>query len=211
MGLRLNADRCRRLALLLPLLLAACGEQEATPNSATCPDTARSTPGQLDRFELALARARDRSLPLLVLVRPPHTQCPPADRLEGILRTTPGLEARCSFVVGDGGPAAGEDERRLVTRARAGAAFPPLLVIATAQGEILHIQVSKLMPYYAATGEPLAQDPGPLLTGQEVLTSSSVQRPSRPRTGVWRFRPPRHARDRAGARRAAPPSGRWER
>ncbi len=159
----------RFLVVLLPLLVAACGEQESPASDAACPNAAPTAAGEFDRFELAVARAVDRAVPLLILIRPPHIHCPPADRLETLLRTTPDLEARCSFVVVDGGAAAGEDEQRLVARARAGAAFPPMLVIATAQAEILHVQLSGLMPYYAQTGEPLAQDPGPMLTGQQVL------------------------------------------
>lgn len=161
-------------ACLVALLLAGCGDSKregpattVLQTSPTAPPATQAGPAPL-RLEPGRIRARERGLPLLVLVGQPGHVCPPANVLRDGLCSDTSLDDVCVRVLVDGGPEAGAEELRLVTRVRGIHPVPPALVVATPELEILHVQSTGLMALYSTEGVPLPDDPGHLLSAAEV-------------------------------------------
>ncbi len=178
----------RALAVWALLPLAGCGETAPEPSGAP-PERRPAEPAHAERpagpragepvpdaadpaglFPLPEGRrqARARGLPLLVLVGQPGRFCPPADRLRHGLCADASLDDVCVRTTLDGAPGSDPDGLRLLSRVRASHPLPPVLVVATPDLEILHIQAAGLMPVYDLAGGVLPLEAGPLLAAADV-------------------------------------------
>jgi Tfp pilus assembly protein PilF len=114
----------------------------------------------------ALVLSRRSGLPILLLVAPPQSRCPPAEMLACTMFAPAGLErvATCAIPtrleVDVNDPTS---EARVFVKRHAEFVLPCLFVL-SADEEVLLKQESRLYPPYDVDGAPLEGDWGPLLT-----------------------------------------------
>lgn len=173
------------VGVCVALLLGACGrgdapeERPGVGGAGSASPPRPPTPGSAWRpFDQAVVEARAAGLPLLVLVRQHAQPCPPADTIRDQLCAPTVFEGLCVRTIADGGPAASPAERRLVARSRSLRTVPPLLVVATADLDLLLVQGARLFVPYDEQGRPSAFAAEPPLTSEQLagLIREAVER-----------------------------------